>query len=95
MKNLNIYNKINLQKNIIYIDNWLDTIQIYINQNLIGFENEYYLPSDRNYCNSIDNVVHFNYKNNFKLYVKYPEDVYKKDYKKWLKEYNEKLKSKL
>jgi len=54
--------------------------------NLIGFEYSLFFPQYKDDKNSLYGYSHFVYEDNKKLHKKYPKDVLKKNYKKWLKD---------
>jgi hypothetical protein len=101
MKKLN--HKILLQKLKMYVDIETNKIGLHLvtkleyqfgikSKNRIGFWRELYEP---NYNNNKDNFYNYSHlvdKINKKLYKKYPTDVYKKDYKEWLKKSNANIK---
>ena len=88
MKNLvTRYKKIELQKLEGHIDIVNDKHEIYMEKNLIGFKYEYYRFLLRDYVNQFSNYKHLANLYNYKLYRKYPMDILKKDYKKWVKDY--------
>ena len=88
MKNLKRkYKKIELQrlKYRIFVKSNNVTFRLW--NNLIGFEQEYYCPLQKDFKNNFYGYNHFVGVCNNKLYIKYPGGCMKKDYKKWLKNY--------
>ena len=90
MKNLiQKYNKIELQKLwLIHYEIGLHTELTFLQANKIGFWKE---GSSRykEYKSHFSNLIHFAHSANKKLYIKYPSNILKKDYKAWFKRYYE------
>ena len=88
------YNKRLVQESRCGITLFNNKHEIYIWDNCIGFKFEVYRITEKEYKDNFCNYTHHVNIENHKLFKKYP-DISKEFYKQWLKEYNEKLKSKL
>ena len=86
MKNLNKkYSKIEVQKLKNEILIFHNKHKVVFVDNLIGFRNETYYPSDNVFINNLHGYNHLVFSKNNKLQKKYPTAVYKSNYKEWLK----------